>query len=207
MWQSQFTLDQLKGVVGEAAQAGLRVAAHAHGPDAITAAVEAGVHTVEHCSWMSGPGEYDRREDTARAMAAAGIFACAALSHAWPALYERLGPIRGPKTFGRLRWMDALGVPFIAGTDAGLPGSVFDNLAGALGLYAWLRFPHDRIIEFATVNAAAALGLARVTGQLAPGLAADLLVVEGDPLTSLDALRNVQLVMASGETVRSCCGS
>jgi imidazolonepropionase-like amidohydrolase len=54
------------------------------------------------------------------------------------------------------------------------------------------------VIEFATVNAAAALGLAAVTGRLAPGLAADLLVVERDPLMTLDALHNVQMVMAAG---------
>jgi imidazolonepropionase-like amidohydrolase len=197
-WQSQFTTDQLRTVVVEAEQAGLRVAAHAHGAEAITAAVDAGVHTIEHRTWMAGAGEYDRREDTARKMAATEIFACAALSQNWRALYDRLGPIRGPKTFGRLKWMDALGVPFIAGTDAGLPGSIFDNYAGALELYSWLGFPHDRVIEFATVNAAAALGLAAVTGRLAPGLAADLLIVEGDPLTTLDALHKVRMVMAAG---------
>jgi imidazolonepropionase-like amidohydrolase len=89
---------------------------------------------------------------------------------------------------------------FIAGTDAGLPGSVFDNFAGALGLYSWLGFPNDRIIEFATVNAASVLRLAAVTGQLVPGLAADLLVVEGDPLTTLDALHKVRMVMTSGRS-------
>jgi imidazolonepropionase-like amidohydrolase len=73
-----------------------------------------------------------------------------------------------------------------------------DNFAGALELYSWLGFPHDRVIEFATVNAAAALGLGAVTGRLAPGLAADLLIVEGDPLTTLDALHKVRMVMAAG---------
>jgi imidazolonepropionase-like amidohydrolase len=141
MWQSQFTSDQLRVVVAEASQAGLRVVAHAHGADAITAAVDAGVHTIEHCTWMSGAGVYDRREDTARKMATSGIFACAALNQDWRAMYDRLGPTRAPTTFGRLAWMDALGVPFIAGTDAGLPGSVFDNFAGALGLYSWFGSP------------------------------------------------------------------
>jgi imidazolonepropionase-like amidohydrolase len=82
----------------------------------------------------------------------------------------------------------------LAGIDAGLPGAVFDNFAGTLELYSWLGFANDRIIEFATVNAAATLGLGAVTGRLAPGLAADLLVVEGDPLTTLDALHNVRMV-------------
>ncbi|MGH3781122.1 MAG: amidohydrolase family protein [Pseudonocardiaceae bacterium] len=72
---------------------------------------------------------------------------------------------------------------------------MFDNYAGALGLYAWLGFPDERTIEFATTNAAAALGLADTTGTLAEGLAADLLVVAGDPLADLAALFDVRLVM------------
>lgn len=199
MYESQFTTGQLGVIVAEARRAGLRVAAHAHGADAISSAVEAGVHTVEHCGWMSGPGSYDRREQVASTMAAKGIYACAALSQNWLPLYQRLGD-RGPAVFGRLAWMADLGVPFIAGTDAGLPGSVFDNYAGALGLYPWLGFRTEQAIEFATVNAAAALGLADTTGQLAPGLAADLLVVAGDPLTDLDALRDVRLVMTPHAT-------
>jgi hypothetical protein len=58
MYESQFTTGQLGVIVAEARRAGLRVAAHAHGADAISSAVEAGVHTVEHCGWMSGPGSY-----------------------------------------------------------------------------------------------------------------------------------------------------
>jgi cytosine/adenosine deaminase-related metal-dependent hydrolase len=52
--------------------------------------------------------------------------------------------------------------------------------------------------ELATRNAAAALGLDKVTGYLASGYNADLLVVDGSPLEDLQALRRVQLVMAAG---------
>lgn len=194
MFESQFSTEQLGVIVSEAKQAGLRVAAHAHGADAITSAVAAGVDTIEHCGWMSGPGTYDRREHVARQMAAKNIYACATFNQDWLAFFERLSA-RAPDIIARFSWMDDLGVPFIAGTDAGLPGSVFDNYAGALGLYAWLGFPNERTIEFATTNAAAALGLADTTGTLAEGLAADLLVVAGDPLTDLAALLDVRLVM------------
>jgi imidazolonepropionase-like amidohydrolase len=194
MFESQFGTEHLKIIVAEASQHGLRVAAHAHGADAITSATEAGVATIEHCGWMTGPGTFDRREHVARQMAAKNIYACAALNQDWLPFYHRLGE-RADGVFGRFTWMDGLGVPFISGTDAGLPGSVFDNYAGALGLYPWLGFPHERTIEFATVNAADALGLSQTTGRIAQGLAADLLVVDGDPLTSLDVLYNVQLVV------------
>ncbi|HWE89883.1 MAG TPA: amidohydrolase family protein, partial [Pseudonocardiaceae bacterium] len=70
MWQTQFTADDLRVVVEEAGALGLPVAAHAHGTDAIAAAVEAGVTTVEHCTWLRSGGQgYDQRDDIARAMA------------------------------------------------------------------------------------------------------------------------------------------
>ncbi len=50
----------------------------------------------------------------------------------------------------------------------------------------------------ATSGAADALGIADVTGRLRPGLAADVLVVDGDPLADLDALTRIELVVARG---------
>jgi len=70
--------------------------------------------------------------------------------------------------------------------------------AGALELYEWLGFSRRRILEIATEDSAAGLGLGDVTGRLEAGLAADVLVVEGDPLASLAALRNPLLVLAQG---------
>jgi imidazolonepropionase-like amidohydrolase len=89
-------------------------------------------------------------------------------------------------------------VPLIAGTDAGLPGSVFVNPVGALEMYEWLGFPPARILEIATVDSARALGLADVTCRLAPGYSADLIVVNGDPLTNLSALGKISRVLARG---------
>ncbi|MFI9270956.1 amidohydrolase family protein [Kitasatospora sp. NPDC052896] len=56
----------------------------------------------------------------------------------------------------------------------------------------------DRAIDMATVEAARALGIDADTGRLAPGHRADLLVVDGDPLRDLSALRAVRLVVAGG---------
>ncbi|GAA3366604.1 amidohydrolase family protein [Saccharopolyspora gregorii] len=91
-WQSQFDRDRLRLVVAEAERHGLPVAAHAHGTTAIRDAVAAGVRTVEHCSWTTGPGEVHRDAATAAEMAARGVHACAASSRNWRRIIDSLPP-------------------------------------------------------------------------------------------------------------------
>jgi len=201
MWESQFDVRALRLIVEHAAAHGLPVAAHAHGADAIETAVEAGVATIEHCTWMTGPQRQDRREHVAKRMAAEAIAACSTSSRNWRTLAERMGEELAKTVYGRLSWLEELGVPLLAGTDAGLPGSVFDDPVGALELYEWLGFGRRRILEIATEDSAAGLGLGDVTGRLAPGLSADVLVVDGDPLADLSALRNLRLILARGVVV------
>lgn len=198
MWESQFDARQLGVIVAHAAEHGLPVAAHAHGADAIEAAVEAGVSTIEHCSFLTGPREFDRREPVAKRMAAEGVSACSTSSRNWRTIVEQLGDDVAQAMYGRLPWLEEHGVRLLSGTDAGLPGSVFDDPVGALELYEWLGFGRRRILEIATEDSAAGVGLGSVTGRLEAGLSADVLVVEGDPLASLAALRNPLLVLAQG---------
>ncbi|MGW7327546.1 amidohydrolase family protein [Streptomyces sp. NPDC054840] len=96
--------------------------------------------------------------------------------------------------------MREAGVRFIAGTDAGVPGAHFGDYVGMLEFFASLGFAHREILDMATVNAARALGLPD-TGVLAPGKRADLIVVEGNPLTELGALRRIQHVFTAGRPV------
>jgi imidazolonepropionase-like amidohydrolase len=198
MWESQFDVRQLRLIVSQAASHGLPVAAHAHGADAIEAATDAGVSTIEHCSFLTGPRTFERREAVAKRMAADGISACSTSSRNWRTIVEKLGDDVAQAMYGRLPWLEEHGVRLLAGTDAGLPGSVFDDPVGALELYEWLGFGRRRILEIATEDSAAGLGLGAVTGRLEPGLAADVLVVEGNPLQTLSALRNPLLVLARG---------
>jgi imidazolonepropionase-like amidohydrolase len=197
MWASQFTAEQLHLAVSEATGAGLPVAAHAHGTEAIEAAVEAGASTIEHCTWMTSSGEYETRDDVAKNMAARGIYACIAWPPHWRAFFERLGPDRAEQVVNRFRWMHDLDVPMIPGTDAGLRGSNFTDYAEALGLYEHLGFSREEIIEMATTTAATALGLNDV-GKIAPGCSADIIAVRGDPRSTLAPLRSPRLVMARG---------
>ncbi|WP_407655600.1 amidohydrolase family protein [Amycolatopsis rhabdoformis] len=198
MWESQFDARQLGIVVAQAARRGLRVAAHAHGADAIADCVEAGVSTIEHCTFMTGPQQTDLRRDVARRMAAGGTSACSTSSRNWRMMAERMGEDLARRVYGRLPWLEEHGVRLLWGTDAGLPGSIFDDPLGALELYEWLGFSRRRILEIATEDSAAGLGLGAVTGRLEPGLAADVLVVDGDPLAELSALGKPLLVLARG---------
>lgn len=196
-WQSQFTTEELRLVVEEAHRAGLPVAAHAHGTDGIASAVAAGVNTVEHCTWMVDGG-FETRGDVVADLIAKEIHVCPAASPNWRRFAERFGKDRAEELFGQVRWMAEQGVRLVAGTDAGVPGAVFDGFVNGLELYEHLGFPRDRILDMATVEAARALGIDADTGQLVAGYRADLLVVNGDPLRDLNALRALRLVLAGG---------
>jgi imidazolonepropionase-like amidohydrolase len=55
-WRPQFTPLEIRAVVAAAREYGLPVAAHAHGVDRIRSAVDAGVDTLEHCTWQTAAG-------------------------------------------------------------------------------------------------------------------------------------------------------
>ena len=91
------------------------------------------------------------------------------------------------------------GVTLVAGTDAG----IFTNLPGRslsreLELYSDAGLEPYEILKTATVNAAAALDMAEQLGRVQTGYAADLIIVDGNPLESIERLRNVSGVVANG---------
>ncbi|WP_371101087.1 amidohydrolase family protein [Streptomyces sp. PU_AKi4] len=198
VWKSQFTVEELRLVVAEARRFGLPVAAHAHGTEGIAAAVAAGVDTIEHCTWMAEGGGFDLRDEVAADIVAGGIWVCPATHPNWRALTGRVGAERAEEMFSSLRWMVQQGVPVIAGTDAGVPRAAFGGLVDSLEFFAHLGMPLERVITMATTDAARALGIGTRTGLIREGYRADLLVVTGNPLDSLDALRRVRLVLADG---------
>ncbi|MFE3600761.1 amidohydrolase family protein [Streptomyces sp. NPDC059142] len=195
--QSQFSAEELAALVEEAHIAGVPVAAHAHGADGIAAAVEAGVDTIEHCTWMSSDG-LDFRPDVVQQIIAKNITVCPAVSPHWQMLPRFFGEERAAAMFDLVRQMADSGVRLIAGTDAGVQRAGFDGLVTALGFYSHLGLSNASIIDMATSQAADALGLGDVTGKVAPGFRADLLLVDGDPLADLSALSGVRAVFASG---------
>lgn len=196
MWEPQFDEAALRVIVEEAARHRLPVAAHAHGADSITDAVAAGVATVEHCTWMSGPGRSDFRAEVADAMAVTGTVACTGSSGRSERFAEKVGWERVRELFGRMRRMADHGVEIMVGTDAGL--NPFDEFGLTVARWSAWGFDPTTMIEMVTTGAARHLGLADVTGRLAPGLAADILLVRGDPTADLAALADIERVLVRG---------
>jgi len=87
------------------------------------------------------------------------------------------------------------GVPIVAGTDKGVPGV---SLAREIELYVEAGLSPMDAIRAATAVPAKAMGLAADSGTLAPGLRADLIVVEGNPLRRIADIENVMMVSTGG---------
>jgi imidazolonepropionase-like amidohydrolase len=196
-WESQLSEEELAALVDEAHGAGLPVAAHAHGVDGIAAAAAAGVDSIEHCTWMTADG-FEVRQDVLDQIVQRNIYVCPTVSPNWRMLPKVFGAERAEAMFDAVRRMAGAGARLIAGTDAGVQRSGFDGLPSSLTFYEHLGLPNDRILAMATTEASRALGLEETTGQLTPGYSADLLVVAGDPLADLGALRSVETVIAAG---------
>jgi imidazolonepropionase-like amidohydrolase len=199
-WQSQFSRNELRALVDEAHSAGVPVAAHAHGTEAITEAVDAGVDTLEHCTWMTEDG-FDLRRDVLQRIIDQDIAVSVTVSPHWHMLPKLVNKERVTLMFDQVRQMAEAGARMIVGTDAGVQRTGFDGLPGALTFYAHLGIPNGTILDMATRRTAEALGLGDVTGRVAAGFRADLLLIDGDPLQDLDALQRVRTVVAGGRLV------
>ena len=194
-WYAQFTTEQLAVIVAEASRVDQPVAAHAHGLEGIRRAVAAGMTTIEHCSWVTETNERFFDEPLAAEIAERGIVVCPTINVNAPYVTELTGITVGEN----VRRMWEAGVRIIAGTDAGIDNTPHHQYAGGLAaMVSLLGFSPADVIAMATTEAAAALGLGAVTGRLAPGYEADLIVVDGDPLADIAALGRLRRVVARG---------
>jgi imidazolonepropionase-like amidohydrolase len=87
------------------------------------------------------------------------------------------------------------GIPIVAGTDKGIPGV---SVAREIELYVQAGLTPMDAIRAATAVPARVMGLAADSGTIAPGLRADLIVVDGNPLARIADIRNVRMVCANG---------
>ena len=201
-WESQFDEVALRVLVDAADAAGLPVAAHAHAASALRACVGAGVHSVEHCTFMTADG-VDLDPALLRDLAESGIVVRTTPGSVPggppppPAIAARLEQIgQGLKALGES------GAPVVVSTDAGVgPGKPHDVMAYAVLLFGSVTGNTVDALQAATSRAADALGMSDTCGRLAPGRAADLLVVRGEAVADLGALLEVEAVYREGEQV------
>jgi imidazolonepropionase-like amidohydrolase len=193
-WYAQFTAAQLAVIVEEARRVDKPVAAHAHGLEGIRRAVEAGVTTLEHCSFVTETNERRFDETLAALIAEREIVVCPTTNVNAPYVSELTGMVVGE----HLVTMHEMGVRLIAGTDAGIDNTPHHQYVGGLEYLAKLGFRLADVLAMATTEAAAVLGVGAITGRLAPGYEADLIVVHGDPLADIAVLGRLRRVIARG---------
>jgi imidazolonepropionase-like amidohydrolase len=203
-WVPQYGTEHLRMVVEEAATRGKGVAAHAHAHASIRSAIEAGVTTIEHCSFFTPAGHrYDAK--LADLVAASGTYVCPTVHGVFWRLSKVFGSQMIEDWLHGVAAMREAGIRLIAGTDAGFASAGVDNrtdgYVGGLETFAEAGFGNAEIIELATVRAADACGVGAVTGSLEAGKRADLIAVAGDPLDRIADLRNLALVLVSGRSV------
>ncbi len=195
---ASYTAEELKAAVDEAHRQGKTVAAHCHATEAIVNAVQAGVDTIEHCTFLEPDGESRRhvfREDVAAVMTRKGIYADNVLASVTDR--ERL-----EWSFDNLRKFRKAGVNVLLGTDW---FRLYETAGLALVLEMMVRAGASSMeaILSATSVAAKALRMDATLGSLDAGKEADLIAVKGDPLEDIRVLRAPRLVIKAGKTVPS----
>jgi imidazolonepropionase-like amidohydrolase len=198
----EFTEAEIRAAVEEAANAGTFVAAHAHGAEGIKRAVRAGVRTIEHGSYLDDEG--------IALMKKHGTWLVADIYNGdyideigrrdgWPENYLRKNT--ETTAIQRQAFTKAVkaGVRIAFGTDAG----VYPHGQNARQFAYMVKYGLTpmQAVRAATLDAARAIGKEQQIGSIAVGKWADLVAVEGDPLTDIDKLRTVAAVMKGGVVV------
>jgi imidazolonepropionase-like amidohydrolase len=195
----QYSQQELNALVEEATMWEKKVAAHAHGAEGIKRAARAGVASIEHGSFVDDEG--------IRLMKERGTYLVADIYNDDYILaeYTRLKYpekiIEKERQVGRAQRENfqravRAGVKVAFGSDAGVYPHGW-NARQFAHMVKWGLSPMQAI-QAATVNAADLLGWSDRVGRIAPGLQADLIAVEGDPLQDITALERVRFVMKGG---------
>jgi imidazolonepropionase-like amidohydrolase len=200
----QYSLDEMQAIVTEAHMSGRKVAAHAHGTQAIKDAIIAGVDSVEHASLIDDEGiKLAKAHGTYLVM---DIYNDDYILQSGAAAGMLPESIEKEKHIGRaqresFKRAHAAGVKMAFGTDAGVyPHG--DNAKQFAKMVEWGMTPVEAI-RAATVEAATLLGWPDKVGSLEKGHYADLIAVKGDPLADVTKLEHVAFVMQGGAVKRN----
>ncbi len=201
--------EQLDAACGEARAQGLRSMVHAHSPESMMRAAKARCTVVEH-GGLATP-------EALKALADAGVYFDPNIGLVTQNYLENKSRFLGIGNYTEegfaamakaLESKDAMfgaalktpGLKMVMGTDA-VAGAHGQNAREPIERVKSGQRPMDAIIGMTSL-AAESMGLSGVTGSVTTGLAADLVAVEGDPLTDITALQRVRFVMKDGKVYR-----
>jgi imidazolonepropionase-like amidohydrolase len=202
----QLTPEEMSAIVSEAHRWRRKVAAHCHGDAAARIAIEAGVDSIEHGSFLT--------EDTLKLMKAKGVYLVPTRMAAyWVGKEAETYP---PQIAAKARAANAahgamfkaalrIGVPIALGTDAG----VYPHGMNAMefGLMTDLGMSPAAALQSGTREAAKLLGIAAEVGTLEAGKVADVVAVPGNVLSDIHATEHPVFVMHLGHIVLQKAGT
>ena len=194
--------EEMKAIVETAHSLGRKTAAHSHAAEGTRAAVEAGVDTIEHGTFLD--------DATIKLMKAHGTWLVPTMLAPRAALAQARAGMLPPATVPKAEQAAAAaidshrraiagGVKIAFGTDTGV--SKHGDNAQEFALMVAAGMTPAQAIKTATVGAAEALDRPGL-GRIAPGLAADIIAVDGDPLADVRELEDVDFVMKGGKIVK-----
>ena len=198
-----FSYEEIKAAVDAAHQFGKKIAIHSYGPDGARDAVRAGTDSLEHAT--------DMDDATIQEMVKRGTFYVPTIDHNRYYLdnWQKIGYANGfqektkafiERNLETARKAHKAGVKIAMGSDAIY--TMFGENTRELGWFVKAGMSPEQALRTATTNAAELLGKEKQLGAVAPGYFADLVAVQGDPLSDIDAVvYNVKWVMKAGSVV------
>ncbi len=198
--QQTYTEAELRAVVDEAAARNIPILAHAHGDEGAYAAVKAGVRSIEHGTYLS--------DSTLALMKAKGTYLVPTYSTLVD-LVEPGGDYDDPVTKARgmhmmprmeetFRRARALGIKMVTGADVSYTPASITRVSHEVANFVKLGMTPLEALQSATSTAAELFRIEKKTGAIEPGLEADLIVVEDNPLEVVRTLQDVLFVMSNG---------
>jgi imidazolonepropionase-like amidohydrolase len=194
----QYSTEELTAIAEEAHRRGLRVATHAHGDQAVNAALDAGIDCVEH-GMMIGDATIQRMVDTGTFL----VSTCA-LTENWdisdqPKSLQAKAAVVFPQAKESLTKAIEAGVKVALGTDA--PAIFHGRNAEELEVLVRRGMSPLQAIRSATTVAADLIDHPDL-GRIAPEMLADIIGVTGDPLTDITTFQRVPFVMKDGTVIK-----
>ena len=198
-----YTDAEVKVMVDEAAGKNIPVMAHAHGEEGALAAVRAGVRSIEHGTYLS--------EEALRLMAQKGTFLVPTyatvidLTQAGGDYDNRDLQLRGRHMLSRLREtvQSAIkhGVKIVTGADTGYGPTSLTRISHEVAAFVEMGMTPLQALQSATNVAADLLAITSRVGAIEPGLEADLVIVEHNPLEVVRTLDDPLLIVSNGRVV------